>query len=109
MPTTKEQRDELLGKVSKIGEFTTRLMMGEYLLYRDGLLIGGFYDGQLLLKKVPATKSYRLPKIEPYPEAKKKLYLIKDLDNSEKLKEIIDLTYEGLKAKQAEKATAKTA
>lgn len=100
MATTKEQRDEILAKISSVGDFTTRLMMGEYLLYRDGLLIGGIYDGQLLLKKVPETKSYRLPKIEPYPEAKKKLYLISDLDNAAKLKEIIDATYAGLKAKQ---------
>lgn len=104
MATTKEQRDQLLAAVSKVGEFTTRLMMGEYLLYRDGLLIGGFYDGQLLLKKVPGTKSFRLPKIEPYPEAKKKLYLVSDLEDTARLKEIMDTTYNELKAKQVAKA-----
>lgn len=103
MPTTKEQRDELLAKISSTGSYTTRLMMGEYLLYRDGLLIGGFYDGQLLLKKVPATKALRLPKVEPYPEAKKKLYLVRDLDDTKKLKEVLDLTYAHLLEKQNQK------
>ena len=37
---------------------TSRAMMGEYLLYYQGKLVGGLYDNRLLVKPVPAALSY---------------------------------------------------
>jgi len=36
-------------------EITSRKMMGEYLLYKDGKLFGGIYDDRLLLKITKAS------------------------------------------------------
>ncbi|HAR7074437.1 TPA: TfoX family protein [Staphylococcus aureus] len=50
----------------------TRKMMGEYIIYYDGVVIGGMYDNRLLVK---ATKSARHQfqdntLVSPYPGAK---------------------------------------
>ena len=70
-------------------------MMGEFLLYSDGILFGGIYDDRLLVKIVPATAEYHLPETTPYPGAKP-MYLIDNPDNKELLKEIINKTKGGL-------------
>lgn len=50
----------------------TRKMMGEYIIYYDGVVIGGLYDNRLLVK---ATKSARHQfqdntLVSPYPGVK---------------------------------------
>lgn len=47
---------------------TSRKMMGEYLLYKDGILFGGIYDDRLLLKitKKSATMLPECPSDFPY-------------------------------------------
>jgi TfoX/Sxy family transcriptional regulator of competence genes len=47
---------------------THRKMMGEYLLYKDGILFGGIYDDRLLLKitKSSATMLEDCPSAFPY-------------------------------------------
>lgn len=49
-------------------DITSRKMMGEYLLYRDGVLFGGIYDDRLLLKitKASATMLDDCPSAFPY-------------------------------------------
>ncbi len=71
-------------------------MMGEYLLYNDGVLFGGIYDDRLLIKIVPENAEYAMPEEIPYKNAKP-MYMIEDTDNIELLKEIIFRTVEGLK------------
>ena len=62
--------------------------MGEYLLYHDGILFGGIYDDRLLVKTVESNKKYNMQKAIPY-ESAKPMYLVVDVDNQEKLKEIV--------------------
>ena len=45
-------------------------MMGEYLLYLDGRLVGGIYDDRLLLKPTPGALQMGLPADIPYEGAK---------------------------------------
>ncbi len=49
-------------------DITSRKMMGEYLLYKDGALFGGIYDDRLLLKitKASATMLDNCPSAFPY-------------------------------------------
>ena len=57
---------------------TSRAMMGEYLLYYQGKLVGGLYDNRLLVKPVPAALSYLA---NPYPSAKPMIE-VEDLEES---------------------------
>ena len=59
---------DLLGEVPVV---THRKMMGEYMLYSEGVLFGGIYDDRFLLKDVPAARSQRDSRHDsPAPEAK---------------------------------------
>lgn len=71
-------------------------MMGEYLLYVDGLLIGGLYDDRLLLKKSKALEILSLPSAIPYPGAKE-MFHFEDVDDAEKIKTAVWTAYDGLK------------
>ena len=71
-------------------------MMGEYLLYYDGLLFGGIYDDRFLVKRVETNKKYNMEEAIPYKGAKP-MYFVEDVDNQDILRDIILDTYEGLK------------
>ena len=40
----------MLGQLSELDGISTRAMMGEYVLYCQGKVVGGIYDDRLLLK-----------------------------------------------------------
>lgn len=73
-------------------------MMGEFLLYNDGTLFGGIYDDRLLVKIVPENAQFEMPEAIPYDGAKP-MYQVEDVDDKEKLKEIVIKTTEGLNKK----------
>ena len=59
MASSKDYLDYILGQLSLLDEITYRAMMGEYILYYRGKVIGGIYDNRLLVKPVPDTSSVR--------------------------------------------------
>lgn len=102
MSSSKEYRDFILEQLSEVPDITCRSMMGEFLLYSEGVLFGGIYDDRLLLKIVPETAEYKMPEAVPYDGAKP-MYLVEDVDNRELLGEIIVKTKRGLKNKNRQK------
>ena len=70
-------------------------MMGEFLLYSAGVLFGGIYDDRLLAKKVPENEQYKMSESIPYDGAKP-MFLVEDVDDKEKLTEIVEVTIKGL-------------
>ena len=88
MATSKEYKDFILEQLELLNDITCRPMMGEYLLYYNGILFGGIYDDRLLVKKVDSNKKYNMKETIPYDGAKS-MYLVNDVDNKERLKEII--------------------
>ena len=75
---------------------TCRPMMGEFLLYADGVLFGGIYDDRLLVKKVDANAEFGMPEAIPYDGAKA-MYLVEEVDDKGLLAEIINNTVQDLK------------
>ena len=96
MASTKEYRDFILEQLSEVPNVTCRPMMGEFLLYSAGVLFGGIYDDRLLIKIVPENEQYKMTEEIPYDGAKP-MYLVEDIDNKEKLAEIIEATVGGLR------------
>ena len=88
MATTKDYRDFILEQLSLLDNITCKSMMGEYLLYYNGILFGGIYDDRLLVKIVDSNKKYNMQESIPYDSAKP-MYLVDDIDNQETLKEIV--------------------
>lgn len=96
MSSTKEYRDFILEQLSEAPSITCRPMMGEFLLYSNGILFGGIYDDRLLIKKVPENAKYDMDEVIPYKNARP-LYFVEDVDNKDKLAEIVKTTVRGLK------------
>ena len=61
MASSEEYLEFVLDLLRDVPEVTVRKMMGEYLLYSEGVLFGGVYDDRFLLKDVPAAR-------EAFPE-----------------------------------------
>ena len=96
MASTKEYRDFILEQLSEAPNITCRPMMGEFLLYSNNILFGGIYDDRLLVKIVPENEHFKMPKSIPDHGAKT-MYLVEDIDDKEKLTEIVETTVKGLK------------
>ena len=93
MPTTRSYYEGMAELLFKVGEVALRAMMGEYILYYKGKVIGGLYDDRLLLKPTAAAKEL-LPnaKLElPYPNAKP-MVLVETADEK-LLKELFEKTH----------------
>jgi TfoX/Sxy family transcriptional regulator of competence genes len=94
MASSKEYLDFILGQLSGLEDITYRAMMGEYILYYKGKIVGGIYDDRLLVKPVKAsiaympTASYELP----YDGAKEML-LVDEVDNREYLTGLFETMY----------------
>lgn len=57
MASSKEFLDFVLEQLSDLDGVTYRPMMGEYILYVDGKVVGGLYDDRLLVKPVKGAKA----------------------------------------------------
>lgn len=88
MATSKDYKDFILEQLGLLDNINCKAMMGEYLLYYNNILFGGIYDNRLLVKKVNGNKKYNMHEQIPYENAKN-MYLVDEIDNKEKLKEII--------------------
>lgn len=98
MATTKEYRDFILEQLNLLANITCKPMMGEYLLYYNGILFGGIYDDRLLVKIVDSNKKYNMQESIPY-ESAKSMYLVDDVDNKEILRDIVLDTCKALRNK----------
>ena len=58
MASSKEYLEFILGQLSELEEITYRAMMGEFIIYYRGKIVGGIYDDRLLVKPVKAAISY---------------------------------------------------
>jgi TfoX/Sxy family transcriptional regulator of competence genes len=98
MASTKEYRDFILEQLSEAPNITCRPMMGEFLLHSNNVLFGGIYDDRLLVKIVPENEQYKMTEEIPYDGAKP-MYFVEDVDDKEKLTEIVNTTVKGLTSK----------
>ena len=83
---------ELLREVRGI---TYKKMMGEFMLYKDGLLFGGVYDNRFLIKKTKSLENSGLKEQIPYPSAKPMLLV--DSEDPDEIKELVELAIKDLK------------
>ena len=104
MGSSKEYLEYILEQLSDLEDITYRAMMGEYILYYRGKIIGGIYDDRFLIKPVKIAKEM-MPDADmelPYDGAKEML-LVEDVENREFLKELIEAMYDELPAPRKRK------
>ena len=104
MASRKEYLDFILEQLSELEEITYRAMMGEYIIYYNGKIVGGIYDDRLLVKPVKAAINY-MTNVEyqlPYDGAKEML-LVDNVDNKEYLIGLFKTMYDELPAPKQKK------
>jgi TfoX/Sxy family transcriptional regulator of competence genes len=91
MASTQGYLDFIKEQLAGLEGVTWRKMMGEYLLYCRGQLVGGIYDDRLLLKPTPAALALLpdAPREQPYPGAKE-LLLVENVDDAAFLTRLLD-------------------
>ena len=57
MASSKEYLDFILEQLSDLKEISYRSMMGEYIIYYRGKIIGGIYDDRFLVKACEVCNS----------------------------------------------------
>ena len=80
----------ILEQLSGLDDIRYRPMMGEYLLYYQGKLVGGIYDDRLLVKPTPSAKALlpEAPLALPY-EGAKEMLLVEETDDRELLAALV--------------------
>lgn len=97
MASSKAFLDFIMDQLSSLRHVSFRAMMGEYVIYYKGKVIGGIYDDRFLVKQTKAAKEL-MPDtkiVVPY-EGSKGLYLVDNVDDREFLRELIEKMYEEL-------------
>ena len=94
MASSKEYLEFILGQLSELEEITYRAMMGEYIIYYRGKIVGGIYDDRLLVKPINSAIGY-MPTAQyesPY-EGAKEMLLVDEVDNREFLTGLFNAMY----------------
>ena len=94
MSSSKEYLDFVLEQCSGL---SARAMMGEYVLYYGGKVVGGVYDNRLLVKPTKSSVAL-LPNAQrelPY-EGAKEMLLVEDIEDRALLKKLFEAIYEEL-------------
>ena len=104
MASRKEYLDFILEQLSDLEEISYKSMMGEYIIYYRGKIVGGIYDDRFLVKPVKSAIAY-MPNAKyelPYDGAKEML-LVDDVDNKEFLNSLFNSMYDELHTSKLKK------
>ena len=108
MASSKAYLQFILKQLSDLDDISYRSMMGEYILYYRGKIVGGIYDDRLLVKKTRSALECMPAAVcdSPY-EGAKEMLLVEEVDNKEFLTKLFDAMYKELplpKSRQRGKA-----
>ena len=104
MASSKAYLDFILDQLSGLEEVSYRSMMGEYIIYYRGKVIGGIYDDRFLVKPTKSAAAM-MPDADrelPY-EGAKIMLLVDDVENREFLRELFENMYDELPAAKKKK------
>ncbi len=91
MASSRQYLEFILDQLSPRGDISFRAMMGEYILYCRGKIVGGIYDDRLLVKQTEAAKRL-LPDARPERpyEGAKEMLLVDRVDDRDFLSGLVD-------------------
>lgn len=104
MASSKEYLQFLLEQLSELEEITYRPMMGEFILYYRGKIVGGIYDDRFLVKPVKSAIAYmkNASYEQPY-EGAKQMLLVDEVDDRGFLTGLLQAMYDELPAPKPKK------
>ena len=104
MASSKEYLEYILEQLSDLNDISYRAMMGEYVIYYRGKVVGGIYDERFLVKPTQSVAAM-MPDADkelPY-EGAKEMLLVNNVENREFLRELLEAMYEELPAPKKKK------
>ena len=103
MASTTQYLEFVLDLLGELDDVAHRKMMGEYVLYYRGKVVGGIYDDRFLLKVTPASERLLLdaPRATPYEGAKEMLLV--EAEDRDTLHDVVDAMWEELPAPKKRK------
>ena len=104
MASSKEYLDFVLEQLSELDDISYKAMMGEYIIYYRGKIVGGVYDDRFLVKPVNTAKNM-MPEaeLELPSEGAKEMLLVDNIENKEFLKELLEAMFDDLPAPKKKK------
>ena len=103
MSSSNQYLDFVLDLLGELDDVAHRKMMGEYVLYYRGKVIGGIYDDRFLLKVTPASERLLpdAPRVTPYKGAKEMLLV--EVEDRDTLRDVVSAMWEELPAPKQRK------
>ncbi len=104
MASSREYLQFIIEQLSGLEDITYKAMMGEFIIYYRGKIVGGIYDDRFLVKPVKSAIKL-MPNTEyelPY-EGAKEMLLVDDVDNKSFLVDLLNEMYEELPSPRAKK------
>ena len=101
MSSSRDFLDYVLEQLSELSDVSFRPMMGEYVIYYEGKVVGGIYDDRFLIKNTKSVSEYlknndiSLPLEKPYPGGRD--MLAADIDDREMTCSLIEMIRKDLK------------
>ena len=99
MASSKGYLDFILEQLSELDDIAYKTMMGEYIIYYRGKVVGGIYDNRFLVKPVKsALKMMPEAYLELPYEGAKEMLLVDNVENKDFLRILLEAMYEELPA-----------
>ena len=104
MATSREYLESIMEQLSEAGDVACRPMMGEYVLYYRGKVIGGIYDDRFLIKPTKFAIAKMPDATWEYPyEGAKQMLVVDNVEDKAFLKELLSGMYDELPAPKKKK------
>ena len=104
MASGKEYLHFILEQLSDLDDISYRPMMGEFILYYRGKIVGGIYDDRLLVKKTKSALELMPAAICEFPyEGAKEMLLVDEVDSKEFLTKLFEAMYDELPSPKAKR------
>ena len=99
MASSKGYLDFIMDQLSDLDDVTYRAMMGEYIIYYRGRIVGGIYDDRFLVKPTKSATAMMPNAVKELPyEGAKEMLLVDNVENREFLRELLEAMVEELPA-----------
>ena len=97
MASSKGYLDFILEQLLELSDVTWRAMMGEYIIYYKGKIVGGIYDDRFLVKPTKSAAAMMpYANLEVPYEGAKEMLLVENVENKKFLRELLESMYEEL-------------
>ena len=104
MASSKDYLEYVLDQLSSLDDISYRAMMGEYIIYYQGKIVGGIYDDRFLVKPTKSALDLMPDASRELPyEGAKEMLLVEDIDDRDFLNELLNATAYELPAPKKKK------